>query len=338
MIRSALQHIPPELEYIQYVFWVFSRRKENTSVSLNPLPGIAVAFYKTFKRPAYRRNLWEMNPTSGPNRIHTMNAYKLLSIVVAVLVVEVAEVTAQYHNWKHTRSLYIITTSDGANLPATALEKNVPLLVRLHQDFFDFSQAKSGGEDIRFSANGQPLAYQIERWNPSAGHADIWVRIPTIKGDDQQAITMHWGNSKVTGESNGEKVFQTTEGFAGVWHLGDNLEDATANNLDGFNKPDKPTTNTSGIIGDAQEFGVDKFLVIRPPGAERDRRVTCMPSGNADRTLSAWVHPTSFEGRNWASATIGGWGAPPRGVKPNMGLSYMTNDRQRPTSLSSLRL
>ena len=250
--------------------------------------------------------------------------YKFLLILMAMLTVGLRETAAQYGDWKHAGSLYIVTTPDGANLPASASEKDFPLLVRLNKDFFDFSQAKPQGEDIRFSANGKPLAYQIERWDVSAGNAAVWVRIPTIKGNDQQAIKMHWGNDKASSESNGEQVFQTSKGFAGVWHLGDNLEDATSNNLDGFNRPDKPTTNTSGIIGDAQEFGINKFLVVRPPGARRDRRVTCMPSGNADRTMSAWVNPKNFESHNWAQASIGGWGEPERGQKPNMGLSYFT--------------
>ena len=231
---------------------------------------------------------------------------------------------AQYGDWKHSGTMYIVTTPAGADLPASAVEKNFPLLVRINKDFFDFSQANPRGEDVRFSTNGKPLSYQIERWDAEGGKADVWVRIPTIKGKDQQAIKMHWGNEKVSNESNGELVFQTLEGFAGVWHLGDNLEDATSNNLDGFNRPDKPTTNTMGIIGDAQEFGVNQILVIRPPGSKPDRRVTCMPSGNADRMMSAWVNPTSFEGRNWAQASIGGWGEPERGQKPNMGLSYFT--------------
>lgn len=106
--------------------------------------------------------------------------------------------------------------------------------------------------------------------------------------------------------------------------MGDNLQDATSNNLDGFNRPDKPTTNTSGIIGDAQEFGINKFLVVRPPGSQRDRRVTCMPSGNADRTMSAWINPKNFESHNWAQVSIGGLCEPERGQKPNMGLSYFT--------------
>ena len=250
--------------------------------------------------------------------------FKLLSTPAVLLFIALAEAVAQYDAWKHSGSMYIITTPDGANLPANALEKNFPLLVRLHPDFFNFSEADSRGADVRFSLNGKPLAYQIEYWSAEEGHADIWVLIPAIKGNDQQAIQMHWGHDKVSSESHGETVFQTTEGFAGVWHLGEHLKDATSNNLDGFNRPDKPTTNTTGMIGDAREFGINKLLVIRPPGTKPDRRVTCMPSENSDRTMSAWVKPTSFEGRNWAQASIGGWGEPERGQKPHMGLSYFT--------------
>ena len=249
--------------------------------------------------------------------------FKLLSFTL-VFFIFLPEGAAQYGDWKHSGSMYIVTTPEGAELPAGVIEHNFPLLIRLDRDFFDFRQAEVGGRDIRFSAGGSPLTYQIEQWNPKEGTAHIWVRIPIIKGNDQQLIKMHWGNANVASEGNSESVFRVTDGFAGVWHLNDTLEDATSNNLDGFNKPDKPTTNSKGIIGDAQNFGANKVLVIRPPGVAADRRVTCMPSGNADRTMSAWVKPTSFEGLNWASASIGGWGEPERGVKPNMGLSYMT--------------
>ena len=72
---------------------------------------------------------------------------KLLLILVAMLV-SLPEAAAQYGDWKHSGSMYIITTPEGADLPATALEKDFPLLVRLNRDFFDFSQAKSRGEDL----------------------------------------------------------------------------------------------------------------------------------------------------------------------------------------------
>ena len=256
----------------------------------------------------------------GVNTAPCLRRLPLLLLCIGLL----PRASAQYEDWNHAGSLYLVTTPEGADLPASALEENFPLLVRLDRDFFDFSQAHPRGEDVRFSSNGNPLAYQIESWDPAEGNAAVWVRIPRIKGNDQQAITMHWGNAKVSTEGRGERVFSTDEGFAGVWHLGENLEDSTSNNLDGFNRPDKPTADAEGMIGGAREFGADKLLVIRPAGGKPDRRVTCMPSGNEDRTISAWVRPKSFEGRNWAQATVGGWGEPERGQKPHMGLSYLT--------------
>ena len=255
-----------------------------------------------------------------------MNTIHFLSRLILFLLFPgfLSQALAQYGDWKHAGSMYLVTDSAGADLPASAVLKNFPVLVRLNKDYFDFSHVKPGGKDVRFSAKGKPLDFQIERWDAERGEADIWVRIPIIRGKDQQAIQMHWGKEQVSSKSNGEQVFRTAEGFSAVWHLGDNLEDATSNNLDGVNRPDGPTTNTPGMIGDAQEFGVNQILVIRPPGAKPDRRVACMPSGNADRTMSAWVNPTSFEGRNWAQASIGGWGEPERGQKPHMGLSYFT--------------
>src|SRR5689334_8154188 len=96
----------------------------------------------------------------------------------------------------HGGSIYLLTTPQGADLPASAVEEGFPVLVRLHKDFFDFGQAKANGEDIRFSMlDGTPLAYQIEKWDAAGGSALIWVRIPTIRGNERQEIRVHWGNA-----------------------------------------------------------------------------------------------------------------------------------------------
>jgi len=107
-----------------------------------------------------------------------------------------AQQPGQFVKWQHSGTMYIITTPEGANLSASAVEKNFPVLVRLHKDFFDFSQAKPSGEDIRFASNdGMPLPYQIEEWDPASGTASIWVRIPVIRGNARQAIKMYWGKA-----------------------------------------------------------------------------------------------------------------------------------------------
>ncbi len=78
-------------------------------------------------------------------------------LLIAGLVTSLAiETSAQYAGWQHAGSIFILTTPEGANLAASATEKDFPLLVRLHKDFFDFSQAKVNGEDIRFSSDGTP--------------------------------------------------------------------------------------------------------------------------------------------------------------------------------------
>jgi hypothetical protein len=92
----------------------------------------------------------------------------LLDMVMLLVLLETAP--AQYPGWKHSGSVYLLTTPEGANLPASASEDGFPLLVRLHKDFFNFSQAKANGEDIRFSTStGTPLAYQIEEWDAANG-------------------------------------------------------------------------------------------------------------------------------------------------------------------------
>ena len=184
---------------------------------------------------------------------------KPMIVGMAVLLALAGTAPAQYTGWQHSGSVYLLTTPEGANLPASASEDGFPLLVRLHKDFFDFSRAKTNGEDIRFATNtGAPLAYQIEQWDAAGGTASIWVRIPEIRGNARQAIKMHWGNGKASSESDGEKVFGTDAGFAGVWHLGDDLEDSTPNNLDGSNSG---STNTAGIVQRQQLWHKDERSV-----------------------------------------------------------------------------
>jgi len=74
---------------------------------------------------------------------------------------------AQLQGWRHSGSLYTLTTPEGANLPASASEEGFPLLVRLNKGWFDFSQAKPNGDDLRFCTGNQPLAYQI--WPNACG-------------------------------------------------------------------------------------------------------------------------------------------------------------------------
>ena len=136
---------------------------------------------------------------------------KLRHIAACLLVPLVAfaqENGTPLPGWKHQGALTILTTPEGASLPAGATVKGFPLLVRLHKDWFDFAQAKAGGEDVRFSTStGEMLPYQIEEWDAANGEASIWVRMPKIEGNARQTIRVHWGKADAASESNGKAVF-----------------------------------------------------------------------------------------------------------------------------------
>ena len=52
---------------------------------------------------------------------------------------------APYPGWQHSGALTILTTPEGANLPASALETDFPLLVRLSRDELDFHVVRMSG-------------------------------------------------------------------------------------------------------------------------------------------------------------------------------------------------
>ena len=204
---------------------------------------------------------------------------KLLILASALCAGFAAQVSAQYPGWAHSGSLYILTTPEGANLPATASEENFPLLVRLNQDWFDFSQAQAHGEDLRFgSGSGEPLAYQIDEWDAAAATASIWVRIPAIKGNARQEIKMFWGKADARSESNGQAVFNDSNGYLSVWHLD---REAARDEVGTLEAKDLGTTPVAGVIGQGRRFENGQ-------GINGGEKVTTYPTGSSPHSTELW--------------------------------------------------
>ncbi len=199
---------------------------------------------------------------------------------------------ASYQDWKHFGSVFVITTPEGADLPATAVVQDFPLLVRLDKDWFNFSQAKSRGEDIRFSAGtGQPLVYQIEEWDAGRGTASIWVRMPAIKGNERQPIKLHWGHPIAASESNGKAVFNADNGFVSVLHL----DAALSDELGALTLKDQGTTTASGLIGQGRHLTLGK-------GIHGGDHIATYPFSDNAFTSEAWFRPQGTD------STIFYWG------------------------------
>ncbi|MCL4207287.1 MAG: hypothetical protein KJ000_32805 [Pirellulaceae bacterium] len=115
---------------------------------------------------------------AGGSRSKKRHLLKPSFLVASLLTLWATETAAQYSGWQHSGSMFILTTPEGADLPASAVEKDFPLLVRLHRDFFDFGQAQADGADVRFSTStGEPLAHQIEEWDAARGTASVLLKL-----------------------------------------------------------------------------------------------------------------------------------------------------------------
>jgi hypothetical protein len=207
------------------------------------------------------------------------------------------------------------TAQDGAGVDETLID--FPLLLRLDENNFDFAEAESDGSDLRFvKADGTALPCEIEQWDADGKTAAVWVKLDTVyAGSASQSIEMRWGDSSAPRASGPDAVFDTANGFAGVWHMNENptgpgapLRDRTANaNHGNTNGGMGAGASVEGIAGGALEFdGQDDFVEIDSPAVSLNI--------SRDITISGWVYVVStsggfhcLAGRQYGSATINSW-------------------------------
>ncbi|MBN1760581.1 MAG: DUF2341 domain-containing protein [Chitinispirillaceae bacterium] len=201
--------------------------------------------------------------TSVPEGVLSSIQYSAAGSIVSsvirydVSVIAADTVTVFNPAWKYARSIILNTTASGAAVAGNAYD--FPVLIRLNSSNFDCTQAKNSGADIRFTKPDNTfLPYEIERWDSVSYQAEIWVKLDTIYGNDStQSITMYWGNQNASDSSNGPAVFDTADGFQGVWHLSGagnaNAGDATIHHYNGTPTDTAPQT-IPGIIGTALQF------------------------------------------------------------------------------------
>jgi autotransporter-associated beta strand protein len=203
-------------------------------------------------------------------------------------------VQENYSEWTYSKNLYFNTKPSGANVTNNVVK--FPILVRLDSTNFDFTTAQDSGQDLRFAkSDGTHLYYQIEKWDNIGQQASVWVRADTIYGNDSlRYATMYWGNVNVFSMSNAKAVFDTGNGFVGVWHLNNSdFTDATSNHNDATNYG---TTDTVGVIGTSR-----KFVYTNPDSI----RVLGLLGSPATVTVSAWVKVEAIDATSGSIVSIG---------------------------------
>jgi hypothetical protein len=196
--------------------------------------------------------------------------------------------------WNFSKRVYLSTTASGAGVLGIVVD--FPVLVRLNQSNFTFTHAKQNGEDIRFTkSDNTPLSYEIERWNASLSSAEIWVKVDTVYGNDStRYFTMYWGNADAADASNGAAVFDTADGYQGVWHMGQtgtaSAKDATRNGFDGIPSDTAPTS-AAGTIGMCQRFNGASNYIRMPQTAAGALN---FPE-HGSYAVSAWVYVDTLD-------------------------------------------
>lgn len=243
-------------------------------------------------------------PSVIPQITYSSKDSKAYSVIRYNIAVKPADTTvAANPSWAHSRRLFLNTTTSGAS--TTNPVYNFPVLVRLNQSTFDFSQTKAGGADLRFTTpDNRMLTYEIERWDSDNKEAEVWVRVDTIRGNDNhQFIVMYWGNPEATDVSNGAATFDTSAGFQGVWHLegdgSDTAYDATANRYNGTPINMTAASEVTGSIGMARSFD-SSYLVMKNTASSRLNFDV-----NGVYSMSAWVYADLIDSIPHAIASKG---------------------------------
>ena len=201
-------------------------------------------------------------------------------------------VTKPIADWRHAGHVWLLTDSEGADLPADAILHDVPVVVRLDDEFFDFAAAQPRGEDLRLTSEaGEVLPHEIENWDREAGKAVVWVRVPEIRGQTRQRLTLHWGNPVALSVSDGAAVFNAANGHVAVFHMDAPVRDATGR----IEPRDTGTETAAGIVGPARHFPGGK-------GVFCGDTIPTLPAGPSDHTTQAWFRSEVSNGR------VFGWG------------------------------
>jgi hypothetical protein len=216
----------------------------------------------------------------------------ILLLLAAPLFAQIKQAGDPYQTWPHHGDCWLLTDQEGAFLPAGTVLTDFPVLLRLQQPNFDFTQAQPHGEDLRLAdADNHALHFEIEQWDASNGTAAVWVLVPKIDGNTRQRLRLYWGNAAARSESDGKAVFGAFNGYVTALHLDASLQDAVGT----VQLQDQGTTSTAGMIGAARHLDGNNGIF----GGDN---ITGLPSGAGDSTTEVWFRPER------TNTTVIAWG------------------------------
>src|SRR5690606_18071802 len=118
----------------------------------------------------------------------------------------------------------------------------------------------SSGYDIIFTSEdgGTQYAHELESYNASTGALQAWVKLPNLSTSSATAFKMYFGNASVSTNQSSNATWNSN--FLAVWHLNDDLVDATGNGHNGSSTNVDPASTS--VIGNAQNFDGNDYIEV----------------------------------------------------------------------------
>jgi biopolymer transport protein ExbB len=122
-------------------------------------------------------------------------------------------------DWSFRKEIEFDLTPAGADIPGAPTD--VPVLIRLSLGNFQyFNDTKPDGSDLRFIAadDKTPLAFHIEKFDPQAQIALVWVRVPRLTGGAKtDKILLYYGNKNAPSAADPAGTYDVNQAL--VYHF-----------------------------------------------------------------------------------------------------------------------
>ena len=215
-----------------------------------------------------------------------MSSFRVLPMLVLSLLgmAQAADAFAWWNgDWQYRKEIDFDLTPTGADIPGAPTD--VPVLIRLSLGNFQyFNDTKPDGSDLRFMAadDKTPLAFHIERFDPQAQIALVWVRVPRLTGGAKtDKILLYYGNKNAPSAADAPGTYDANQAL--VYHFG--APKGAPQDVTGYKSEPSAfnaDVNPASLIAAGVKFSGAQTITIPATGA-----VHLMPQKGF--TLSAWV-------------------------------------------------
>lgn len=156
-----------------------------------------------------------------------------------------------------------------------------------------FVQSANGFDIIfRNAAETVQLNHEIEKYVPSTGEIDMWVRLPTLSASSDTSMYIYYDNSAVTSsQENTTSVWDAN--YLSVWHLKEDPSGVAPQITDSTIGSNNGTTHNM-VLGDSLTGKIDGALNFNGSNKLIDVGTGGSVKGATQYTISAWFTVTAF--------------------------------------------